>query len=171
MPQPAHRSLQLPLQLSFVRCPLMPRGKGGKQRPVGQALQRGPNLAIVTGPLCSVLPPADESPQLGLVGEAGQGLLQGCSVVVAPVAGVPPGIEGAQEGGVGQLSQGLLQGRPVEALALAGGAPGTEHLQESAATLSLASFEDCIEQKLPKHSLLGLCVKEKLAHSCGRVYD
>ena len=63
MPQPAHRSLQLPLQLCLVTRPFPPRGKGRKQRPVSQALQRGANLGLVTSMLHSILPPACESPK------------------------------------------------------------------------------------------------------------
>ncbi len=71
MPQPAHRSLELPLQLCLVTRPFPPRGKGGKQRPVSQPLQRGANLGLVTSMLHGVLPPARESPKQGLIGQAG----------------------------------------------------------------------------------------------------
>lgn len=170
MPQPAHRPLQLPLQPSLVACPVMPCGKSCKQRLVGQALQTGPDLDLVTGSIPSVSPPAGEGARQGLVGEAVEGLLQGHPVVVASVAGVLPGIEGAQQGGVGQLGQGLLKSLPVEALALYGGTPCPEHLCEQGRYVSYSPLVGSIRSCSDRQAVIQLRkyagLHSKLLHTC-----
>ena len=103
MPQLAHSSLQLVFHLSLPDSPLVPRCKGSKLRSVGQALQGGADLGLVSCMLHSILSPASESSKQSLVCQSADCLLEGCSVVVPSVAGVLPGVKGPQQGGIGEL--------------------------------------------------------------------
>lgn len=75
-----------------------------------------------------MLLPGSKGAGKGVVGEARDSLLQGCSVVMPPVSCVPPGVEGAQQCAIGELGQSLLESCPVVLLAVTGGAPSLEYL-------------------------------------------